>query len=116
MSEASGAETPTYGEAARRLEEILATIEQGRVDVDALSGLVGEAAGLVQVCRDKIKAAELQVTRITEDLERSTAPAATAAQEPPPTAAQEPPPTAPEAPPNDWVAAAPPVAEDDIPF
>ena len=31
---------PTYGEAAARLEEILGTIEEGEVDIDALSGLV----------------------------------------------------------------------------
>ena len=33
-------EEPTYGEAAERLEEILARIEEGQVDIDELSGLV----------------------------------------------------------------------------
>ena len=59
-----------YGTAAKRLEEILETIESGEVDVDQLSGLVEEAAGLVQLCRGKISAAEHQVRRITEELER----------------------------------------------
>jgi exodeoxyribonuclease VII small subunit len=66
---------PTYGEAASRLEEILEKIEEGEVDIDELSGLVREAAGLVTVCRDKIQAAEVQVKTITEQLEREEAPA-----------------------------------------
>jgi exodeoxyribonuclease VII small subunit len=62
----------TYGEAARRLEEILGRIEEGEVDIDELSGLVAEAATLVTLCRDKIHAAEVQVKTITEQLERET--------------------------------------------
>jgi len=61
---------PSYGEAAERLEEILARIEDGEVDIDELSGLVEEAAGLVTLCREKIHAAEIQVRTITEQLER----------------------------------------------
>ena len=63
---------PTYGAAAARLEEILGTIEEGGVDIDALSGLVKEAAELVTLCRGKILAAEVQVKTITEQLERET--------------------------------------------
>jgi exodeoxyribonuclease VII small subunit len=61
---------PSYSEAAARLEEILGRIEDGEVDIDELSGLVEEAAGLVRLCRDKIHAAETQVKTITERLER----------------------------------------------
>jgi exodeoxyribonuclease VII small subunit len=64
--------TPTYGEAAERLEQILGKIEEGQVDIDELSGLVKEAAGLVTLCREKIQAAEMQVNTITEQLERET--------------------------------------------
>ena len=64
---------PSYGQAAARLEEILRKIEEGQVDIDELSGLVGEAASLVSLCRDKIHAAELQVKTITEQLEREAA-------------------------------------------
>jgi len=66
------ADEPTYGEAAERLEEILKKIEEGQVDIDELSGLVEEAAGLVTLCRDKIHAAEVQVKTITEQLERTS--------------------------------------------
>jgi exodeoxyribonuclease VII small subunit len=67
---------PTYGEASARLEQILEHLEEGSVDIDELSGLVEEAAALVTLCRDKIKAAETRVRTITEQLERdSTEPA-----------------------------------------
>ena len=70
MSKVKGAKEPTYGEAAERLEEILKKIEDGAVDIDELSGLVREAAELVTLCRSKIRAAEIQVKTITEQLER----------------------------------------------
>lgn len=73
MSKAKGAKEPSYGEAAARLEEILRKIEEGQVDIDELSGLVGEAAALVTLCREKIHAAEIQVKTITEQLERDAA-------------------------------------------
>lgn len=73
MSKAKGAKDPSYGEAAARLEEILRRIEEGKVDIDELSGLVAEAAGLVALCRAKIHAAEVQVKTITEQLERDVA-------------------------------------------
>ncbi len=70
MAKARKTEGPSYGEAAARLEEILAKIEEGQVDIDELSGLVREAAELVTLCRNKIHAAEVQVQTITEQLER----------------------------------------------
>ncbi len=70
MSKAKGGKAVSYGEAAGRLEEILGRIEEGKVDIDELSGLVAEAASLVALCREKIHAAEIQVKTITEQLER----------------------------------------------
>jgi exodeoxyribonuclease VII small subunit len=70
MSKGKGPKELTYGEAAARLEEILKRIEEGKVDIDELSGLVAEAARLVTLCRAKIHAAEVQVKTITEQLER----------------------------------------------
>lgn len=103
-ADGAAADTPSYGHAAGRLEAILETIEGGRVDIDELSGLVSEAATLVKLCRDKIQAAEMQVRRITEDLERPD-------DSTPPAPAPAPPPSPPA---SDW---APPAAtEDDLPF
>lgn len=73
MSKGKGGKELSYGEAAARLEEILRKIEEGKVDIDELSGLVSEAAGLVALCRQKIHAAEVQVKTITEQLERDVA-------------------------------------------
>lgn len=70
---AKKADTLSYGEASARLEEILDKIEDGKVDIDELSGLVEEAARLVSLCRDKIEAAEVQVKTVTEQLERDAA-------------------------------------------
>ncbi len=70
MTKGTKTKAPSYGEAAARLEEILAKIEEGQVDIDELSGLVREAAELVTLCRNKIHAAEVQVQTITEQLER----------------------------------------------
>ena len=72
MTKAKGGKELSYGEAAARLEDILGRIEEGKVDIDELSGLVAEAAGLVALCRGKIHAAEIQVKTITEQLERDT--------------------------------------------
>lgn len=79
---------PTYGEASARLEAILQEIEEGRVDIDELSGLVKEAAELVALCREKIHAAEVQVQTITEQLERD-APAAADAEPTAPRAGED---------------------------
>jgi exodeoxyribonuclease VII small subunit len=72
MAKGAKSEASSYGKAAARLEEILARIEEGQVDIDELSGLVREAAELVTLCRNKIHAAEVQVQTITEQLERDT--------------------------------------------
>lgn len=78
----------SYTEATARLDEILSLIEEGEVDIDALSGLVAEAAELVTMCRKKITAAAMQVEEITERLEReATEPAEKRGEEP----ADEPP-------------------------
>lgn len=61
---------PTYAQAVARLDEILEKIERGEVDIDELSQLVAEAAGLVTLLRKKIIAAEMQIKTITERLER----------------------------------------------
>lgn len=60
----------TYAQALARLDGILERIEQGQVDIDELSQLVAEAAGLVALLRKKITRAEIQIKTITERLER----------------------------------------------
>ena len=90
----------TYGEAAKRLDDILRSIEGGQADIDELSKLVDEAAGLVTLCRGKIEAAEVQVTKIAADLTKSVSPAPASSAEAPPLGDDD----------------APPLDDDDIPF
>lgn len=63
----------TYAQAVARLDEILARIERGEVDIDELSQLVAEAADLVALLRKKITKAEIQIKTITERLEHEEA-------------------------------------------
>ena len=65
-------ETLSYSEASQELEDILADIESGTVDIDVLSKKVERAASLVQTCRDKLVGTELRVTKILEELEGET--------------------------------------------
>lgn len=60
----------SYAQAAARLDEILETLEEGEVDIDLLSGLVKEAAELVQLCRGKIQAARVEVDTLAEQFEQ----------------------------------------------
>jgi len=64
-----------YAEAVTELEEILAKLDSDDVDVDVLAEQVKRAADLVQLCRRRLDAARVEVTRIVADLE-AVAPAA----------------------------------------
>ena len=64
-------ETLSYSQAAERLDAILRAIENESADIDELSKLVDEAAGLVKLCRAKIQAAEVQVNHITAELQEA---------------------------------------------
>ena len=43
-----------YTQAVARLEEIMAAVQGGKVDVDELSGLLKEATELLRFCNDKL--------------------------------------------------------------
>ncbi|MFO8034681.1 MAG: exodeoxyribonuclease VII small subunit [Candidatus Bipolaricaulota bacterium] len=65
----SGTPNVSYTEAVERLDAILERIEGGEADIDELSGLVEEAAQLLELCREKIAHAEMQVKSVTQRLE-----------------------------------------------
>jgi exodeoxyribonuclease VII small subunit len=64
----AGAE-PGFTEAIRELEAILARIESEEVDVDRLAAELARAAELLDLCRGKIRKAELEVAQIVQRLE-----------------------------------------------
>lgn len=60
---------PSFGEAMAELEAILRRIEGEEVDVDRLAEELRRAAELLELCRGKIRRAEVEVTQIVQSLE-----------------------------------------------
>lgn len=67
-------ETPTFRKALDELEEILARIEGDETDIDQLGEELRRAAHLLEVCRGKIRKAEVEVTQIVQSLEEKPGP------------------------------------------
>ena len=65
MTESTPEQAPADGYAAAlaELQKILDALEAPDVDVDALAGHVDRAAELLRFCRERLVAAETQVTR-----------------------------------------------------
>ena len=59
-----------FGDAMAELEAILRRIEGEETDVDALAGELRRAAQLLELCRGKIRRAEIEVTQIVQQLQR----------------------------------------------
>ena len=68
MSEQQNEETPGFRAALDELEAILARIEE-EMDVDRLGEELRRAAVLLDVCRAKIRKAEVEVTQIVQTIE-----------------------------------------------
>ena len=64
------AEDLPFGEAMAELEAILRRIEAEETDVDALAEELRRAARLLELCRGKIRRAEVEVTQIVQQLQR----------------------------------------------
>jgi exodeoxyribonuclease VII small subunit len=62
-------ETPSFRQAIDELEEILARIEGEETDIDQLGEELRRAAQLLDLCRGKIRKAEVEVTQIVQSLE-----------------------------------------------
>ncbi len=48
----------TYDEAKKRLEEILTSIDSGRLKIDELEATLTEARNLIALCKEKLEKAE----------------------------------------------------------
>jgi exodeoxyribonuclease VII small subunit len=66
---------PGYEAAMSELEQILAELEAGNVDIDLLADRVRRAATLVRRCRGRIDDARTEVTRIVAELDDVAPPA-----------------------------------------
>ncbi|MCU0309895.1 MAG: exodeoxyribonuclease VII small subunit [Acidimicrobiales bacterium] len=58
-----------YADAVAELEEILTELDRDDVDVDRLAEQVQRAASLITLCRSRLQAARVEVTRIVADLD-----------------------------------------------
>ncbi len=70
MSETSETkEELRFGAALEELEAILRRVEEEEIDIDSLAEELRRAAELLEVCRGKIRKAEVEVTQIVQSLE-----------------------------------------------
>jgi len=77
MTKAEANEEIRFSEAMDELQAILSRIEDDETDIDALAGELQRAAQLLEVCRGKIRRAEVEVTQIVQSLEEPGADAVT---------------------------------------
>jgi exodeoxyribonuclease VII small subunit len=62
---------PRFGDALAELETILARIEGEEIDIDQLGDELKRATQLLELCRAKIKKAEVEVSQIVQSLEKT---------------------------------------------
>jgi exodeoxyribonuclease VII small subunit len=62
---------PTFRAAMDELEGILERIEGEEIDIDRLAEELRRAARLLDLCRGKIRKAEVEVTQIVQSLEQA---------------------------------------------
>lgn len=60
---------PGFGAAMEELEAILGRVEGDEIDIDELAEELKRATKLLELCRQKIRKAELEVTQIVQSLE-----------------------------------------------
>jgi len=66
----------SFGAAMQELEGILSRVEGEEIDIDELAEELKRAAELLEVCRAKIRRAEVEVSQIVQTLEEPEAQAA----------------------------------------
>jgi exodeoxyribonuclease VII small subunit len=74
IEESTTAEAPAFREAMTELEGILERIEGEEIDIDRLAEELRRAAWLLELCRGKIRRAEVEVTQIVQSLEEGDEP------------------------------------------
>lgn len=73
----------SFSDAMEELESVLRRIEGDEIDVDQLGRELGRAAQLLEICRKKIRRAEVEVRQIVEQIEEDGAESGAAPPEPP---------------------------------
>ncbi len=68
-SDEEPSDEPSFGGAMEELEAILERVDNDATDIDQLAGELERATELLELCRGKIKKAEVEVNQIVEKLE-----------------------------------------------
>ena len=63
----------SFSQAMEELESVLRRLEGDEVDIDLLGRELGRAAELLELCRKKIRRAEVEVQQIVEAIEEDAA-------------------------------------------
>ena len=63
----------SFSQAMEELESVLRRIEGDEIDIDQLGRELGHAAELLEICRKKIRRAEVEVQQIVEVIEEEAA-------------------------------------------
>ncbi len=61
-----------YVAAFEELQEIVGEMETGNINIDELAIKVKRAAELIKICKSKLKATELDVQKILDELDEVT--------------------------------------------
>lgn len=59
----------SYNESIKELEEILARIEDGDLDVDVLTKEVKRASELIKICKDKLYKTDEEIKKIFDKID-----------------------------------------------
>ena len=70
---AAGGGEQSFSQAMEELERVLRRIEGDEIDIDQLGRELGRAAELLEICRKKIRRAEVEVQQIVEAIEEEAA-------------------------------------------
>lgn len=58
----------TYAKAIARLEEIMALVQSGKMDIDALTEILKEASSLLQFCKARLFKVDDEVKSLLNEL------------------------------------------------
>ncbi len=71
MSAQQDRQSPTFSEALEELEAILQRVDSEATDIDRLADELQRATELLELCRGKIKKAEVEVSQIVQKMSGS---------------------------------------------
>lgn len=71
-ADGTGTEMPSFSIAMQELESILERIDGDNIDIDLLATELRRATELLELCRGKIRKADIEVNQIVKQLEESS--------------------------------------------